>query len=93
MQKVYLLLRQQQQTGPYSYNDLKSLELTESDLLWDTSKDSGWSYPFELGLPFSLSPIAETKKKEVDPIIKKITEPSAQKQSPVVINSAAKDFP
>jgi hypothetical protein len=92
MQKVYLLLRQQQQTGPYSYNDLKSLELTESDLLWDTSKDSGWSYPFELGLPFSLSPIAETKKKEVDPIIKKITEPSAQKQSPVVINSAAKEL-
>lgn len=86
MQKVYLLLRQQEQSGPYSLADLKSLQLTESDLLWDTSKNSGWCYPFELGLPFGLSPTAEIKKKEVDPIIKRITDPAPQKKANVEQN-------
>lgn len=68
MQKVYLLLRDNQPSGPYSLADLESVHLTEKDLVWDISKNSGWCYPFEMGLPFTLSPGAEEKKVAYNPI-------------------------
>ena len=48
MQKVYLLLRNNQQTGPYSFEDLLALHLKPKDLVWVEGKSHGWRYPNEI---------------------------------------------
>ena len=48
MQKVYLLLRNNQQTGPHSLDELIRLNLKPFDLIWVEGKSSGWSYPSEI---------------------------------------------
>ncbi len=48
MQKVYLLLRNNQQTGPHSLNELMELGLQPFDLIWVEGKSYGWSYPSEI---------------------------------------------
>jgi hypothetical protein len=48
MQKVYLLLRNNQQTGPYSLDELVQLGLKPMDLIWVEGKSFGWSYPYEV---------------------------------------------
>ncbi len=57
MQKVYLLLRSNQQTGPYTIEELNQLGLKTNDLIWVEGKSAGWSYPSEIEelIPF-LSP-------------------------------------
>lgn len=55
MNPVYLLLRNNEQTGPYSLEDLPALQLTEKDMVKVAGSNSGWFYPYELGLPFVLS--------------------------------------
>jgi hypothetical protein len=48
MNKVYLLLRNNQQTGPYSLEELTNLPLKPFDLIWVEGKSFGWSYPGEI---------------------------------------------
>ena len=48
MQKVYLLLRNNQQTGPHSLEELLQLDLRPFDLIWVEGKSYGWSYPSEI---------------------------------------------
>jgi hypothetical protein len=48
MEKVYLLLRNNQQTGPHSLEELLHLELKPKDLVWVEGKSYGWSYPTEI---------------------------------------------
>lgn len=48
MQKVYLLLRNNQQTGPHSLDELMELGLQPFDLIWVEGKSYGWSYPSEI---------------------------------------------
>lgn len=48
MQKVYLLLRDNRQTGPYSLDELLQLGLKPFDLIWVEGKSFGWSYPAEI---------------------------------------------
>lgn len=48
MNKVYLLLRNNQQTGPYSLEELTDLPLKPFDLIWVEGKSFGWSYPGEI---------------------------------------------
>lgn len=48
MQKVYLLLRNNQQTGPYSFEELLELHLKPHDLIWVEGKSYGWRYPTEV---------------------------------------------
>lgn len=55
MDQVYLLLRNSQQSGPYSLEELLALQLTEKDLVRLAGERSGWYYPFEIGLPFTIS--------------------------------------
>lgn len=55
MTEVYLLLRNNEQSGPYSLDDLAELQLTEKDLVKQAGKQSGWFHPYELGLPYMLS--------------------------------------
>ena len=48
MQKVYLLLRDNKQTGPHSLEDLLQLGLKPFDLVWIEGRSAGWSYPSEI---------------------------------------------
>jgi hypothetical protein len=48
MQKVYLLLRSNKQSGPYTIDELLGLNLKPLDLVWVEGKSFGWSYPSEI---------------------------------------------
>src|SRR5690349_8002261 len=48
MQKIYLLLRNNQQTGPHTIEELVQLGLQPKDLIWVEGKSAGWSYPSEV---------------------------------------------
>ena len=48
MQKVYLLLRSNKQTGPYSIEELLQLNLKPFDLVWMEGRSAAWQYPFEI---------------------------------------------
>jgi hypothetical protein len=64
MERVYLLLRNNQQTGPFTIGELLQQQLKPSDMIWIEGKTNAWTYLNELELaPF-------VKKTEViQPII------------------------
>jgi hypothetical protein len=55
--KVYLLLRNNQQTGPHTFEELLRLQLKPHDLIWIEGKSYGWRYPAEVE---SLKPYLST---------------------------------
>ena len=58
MQKVYLLLRNNTKTGPYSLEEILQLHLKPFDLVWVEGRSAAWQYPFEVA---ALKPyVAET---------------------------------
>ena len=83
MQKVYLLLRSNKQTGPYSIEELLQLNLKPFDLVWVDGRSAAWQYPSEIpalkpyvpetpqaGIPFkpiSTSAMEETHLTDVNP--------------------------
>src|SRR5688572_8998223 len=48
MEKVYLLLRNNLQSGPYSIGELKQQNLQSTDLIWIEGERSAWCYPSEV---------------------------------------------
>ena len=48
MQKVYLLLRDNQRKGPYTLEELLELQLKQFDLVWVEGRSTGWRYPAEI---------------------------------------------
>jgi hypothetical protein len=48
MHKVYLLLRNNRQTGPYSLDELLNLNLKPFDLVWVDGRSAAWRYPGEI---------------------------------------------
>ena len=48
MQKNYLLLRHNQQSGPYSLEELTCMPLQAKDLIWIIGQSTGWRYPEEI---------------------------------------------
>jgi hypothetical protein len=53
MERVYLLLRNNQQTGPFTIGELLQQQLIPSDMVWIEGKSSAWTYLTELELsPF-----------------------------------------
>jgi hypothetical protein len=48
MEKIYLLLRKNQQTGPYTYEELLQQQLVPTDLIWVEGKSAVWLIPSEL---------------------------------------------
>jgi hypothetical protein len=45
---MYLLLRDNKQSGPFSLDDLKTMGLKAYDLVWVEGKSAAWRYPSEL---------------------------------------------
>ena len=66
MQKVYLLLRDNQKTGPYSLQELLDLQLKPFDLVWVDGRSTGWRYPAEID---SLKPYTTEPLKPATPFI------------------------
>jgi hypothetical protein len=61
MERVYLLLRNNQQTGPFTIGELLQQQLRPSDMIWIEGKSTAWTYLSELELiPFIKQP--ETPK-------------------------------
>jgi hypothetical protein len=53
MERVYLLLRNNQQTGPFTIGELLQQQLKPSDMIWVEGKSTAWTYLSELELtPF-----------------------------------------
>ena len=48
MHKVYLLLRNNRQTGPHSLDELLQLNLKPFDLVWVEGRSAAWRYPGEI---------------------------------------------
>lgn len=48
MNKAYLLLRNNKQSGPFSLEELLQLSLKPFDLVWVEGKTAGWQYPSEI---------------------------------------------
>src|SRR6185503_12906976 len=51
----YLLLRDNKQSGPYTFDELKEKGLKAYDLVWIEGKSAAWRYPCEIQ---ELSPFA-----------------------------------
>lgn len=69
MQKVYILLRNNLQTGPYSLDEIVQLKLKNSDLVWVEGKSCGWSFPHEVAalqpyVPMPEEAVATSKNNE-----------------------------
>jgi hypothetical protein len=48
MQKIYLLLRNNKQSGPHTLDELVKFQLRPLDLIWVEGRSSGWKYPTEI---------------------------------------------
>lgn len=48
MQKIYVLLRHDKQTGPYSLQEIIQFDLKPYDLIWIEGQSAGWYYPQEI---------------------------------------------
>jgi hypothetical protein len=63
MQKVYLLLRNNKQSGPYSLEEILQLNLKPFDLVWMHGRSAAWQYPGEIE---TLKPyVSETPQAEM----------------------------
>jgi hypothetical protein len=66
MHKVYLLIRRNKQTGPYTLEELVQLGLQPFDLVWVEGKSAAWAYPSEITAlqPYLKKDDDATQKKE-----------------------------
>ena len=99
---TYLLLRNNQESGPFSIEEIKGMSLKSYDLLWIVGKSAAWRYPGEIselksfappipeqtGNPFIKNKNAENLNAEA--LQKKKTEPANTKNRE---SSTSKPFP
>lgn len=67
MQKIYVLLRNEKQTGPYSLDEIIQFDLKPYDLIWIEGKSAGWYYPQEIGALHPYLGFLPQKPKPVTP--------------------------
>ncbi|HLZ87730.1 MAG TPA: hypothetical protein VKQ52_10830, partial [Puia sp.] len=56
---MYLLLRNNKQSGPYSFEELKGMGLKAYDLVWLEGKSAAWRYPCEIDELSAFAPQVE----------------------------------
>lgn len=64
--KEYLLLRNNAESGPYSFEDLKSLGLKPFDLIWVQNKSFTWKYPSEISELAEFAPAIEIQSTDTE---------------------------
>ena len=77
MQRVYLLLRNNQQTGPYTFEELLQHQLKAFDLIWVEGKSYGWRYPTEVETLKPYVTLPDVPQKEIGTINELIKAPPA----------------
>jgi hypothetical protein len=65
MQKIYLLLRSNKQSGPHTLDELLSFGLKPHDLIWVEGRSAAWAYPSEIE---ALKPFTTTAPAGVQPL-------------------------
>lgn len=66
--KKYLLLRDNEESGPFSFEEITSKGLKAYDLIWIEGESSGWKYPVEIDELKNFvhdEPVCFTKEKNV----------------------------
>jgi hypothetical protein len=87
---MYLLLRDNKQSGPYSLDELKTLGLKAYDLVWVDGKSAAWRYPSELEELRPFAPVVE--EQPFDRFYKKaMPAKSAGQATPVVSRTGAEN--
>jgi hypothetical protein len=56
---MYLLLRDNKQSGPYSFDELKTKGLKAYDLVWVEGRSAAWRYPSEINELSAFAPAVE----------------------------------
>src|ERR1700748_32545 len=56
---MYLLLRDNKQSGPFSLDELKTMGLKAYDLVWVEGKSAAWRYPCEIDELSAFAPAVE----------------------------------
>jgi len=79
---MYLLLRNNKQSGPYSLDELKTLGLKAYDLVWVEGKSAAWRYPSEIEELSAFAPVVE--EQPFDRFYKKASPVEANANSSVV---------
>jgi len=65
--KEFLLLRNNKQTGPYTLEELKTMNLKPFDLVWHQNKSFSWKYPSEMdNLAAFVAPVVNSAVITVD---------------------------
>ena len=55
----YLLLRDNKQSGPYTFEEIRTKGLKAYDLVWIEGKSAAWRYPCEIGELSAFAPAVE----------------------------------
>ncbi|HLI93060.1 MAG TPA: GYF domain-containing protein, partial [Puia sp.] len=72
---MYLLLRDNKQTGPYTLDELKAKGMKAYDLVWVEGRSAAWRYPSEIDELRAFAPAVE--EQPFDRFFKKpVTSPS-----------------
>jgi len=79
MEKLYSLLRNNKQSGPYSLRELVEQSLKPKDLIWHQGKSAGWSYPSEMDI---LKPYLQN---EIPAVQSAVSEPRQRRTSSVTL--------
>jgi len=71
MQKVYLLLRNNRQSGPFTIDELWQQQLKPTDMVWIEGRSTAWAYLSELELLPSVSgeppaPMAQKRRDDIE---------------------------
>ena len=89
---MYLLLRNNKQSGPYSLDDLKTMGLKAYDLVWVEGRSAAWRYPCEIDELSAFAPAVE--EQPFDRFFKKASPVKAgNNNSSVVSNNFSGDSP
>ena len=86
MQKVYLLLRNNQQAGPYTLEELLAIGVKQTDLIWVEGKSAAWRYPGEIKELQTSTPTSSFENKTQAEVINRTVAPSEKKESVTVGN-------
>jgi hypothetical protein len=95
---MYLLLRDNKQSGPYSLDELKTKGLKAYDLVWVEGRSAAWRYPSEIAEMSSFAPAVEEQpfdrfyKKPAAALSTVSSEPGASSQ-PAASNAGGASVP
>lgn len=92
MERVYLLLRNNVQSGPFTIGELLQQPLTPSDMVWIEGRSTAWTYLYELELAPSVAKMPETEK-ENEITGKDEIERKAEELRKKILSSPPRHFP